>query len=413
MNNINNNQYNEEGEEQLIENTNNNENQNMENNNNFQNDNENENYEEENFNENEEQNEEDIENNKILQEIDENIINNENIDEDLKNFIATVKDKLMILMQENNDLKVMNFNLINLNQENTLLKNKMSQLQNMVNKYKLSLNQKSTFGNNKGNIILLNNKINQYQIALSKSIMEKKLLESKLDNYKNDFIRQINLMNNLKNNQLQSIEKRLNEMKNNEVRNNNDFDMNKRMLELKIKEDSKFYGDRINNLQEKNEKISSENIALDEENKNLKNIIQKNNLNLKYKDGLIKTLNEKIKQISDEYKSMVDSLVNNNEQSQFQINQLFDENDRIKKDRDMLILEMNKLRENFANYNNEAKQKNKILENYRNKLNKYKTNIIILKQRINELLTKNAQNRIDNEYNNIMKFKSSNNFFKP
>ena len=243
--------------------------------------------------------------------------------------------------------------------------------------------------------------------------MEKKLLESKLDNYKNDFIRQINLMNNLKNNQLQSIEKRLNEMKNNEVRNNNDFDMNKRMLELKIKEDSKFYGDRINNLQEKNEKISSENIALDEENKNLKNIIQKNNLNLKYKDGLIKTLNEKIKQISDEYKSMVDSLVNNNEQSQFQINQLFDENDRIKKERDMLLLEMNKLRENLADYNNEKKQNNKTLEIYRSKLNKYKTNIMILKQRINELLTKSDQNRINNEYNNLMKFKSSSNFFSP
>ena len=52
------------------------------------------------------------------------------------------------------------------------------------------------------------------------------------------------------------------------------------MLELRIKEDSKFYGDKINNLQEKNDQISNENIALDEENKNLKNKIQKNNLNL-------------------------------------------------------------------------------------------------------------------------------------
>ena len=238
-------------------------------------------------------------------------------------------------------------------------------------------------------------------------------METRLDNCKKDFNRVLKLMNNLKDNQLQSVQKRLNEMKKNEAKNNSNFNLNKRILEYKIKEDSKFYGDRINNLQEKNEKISNENFALDEENKDLKNKIQKNHLNLKYKDSLIKTLNEKIKQISDEYKSMIDSLVNNNEQSQFQINQLFDENDRIKKDRDMLILEMNKLRENFANYNNEAKQKNKILENYRNKLNKYKTNIIILKQRINELLTKNDQNRIDNEYNNIMKFKSSNNFFKP
>ena len=281
----------------------------------------------------------------------------------------------------------------------------------MVNKS--SINPKSSFLNKNEEIMKLNSKINQYELALSKTIMEKKLLETRLDNCKKDFNRVLKLMNNLKDNQLQSVQKRLNEMKKNEAKNNSNFNLNKRILEYKIKEDSKFYGDRINNLQEKNEKISSENIALDEENKNLKNIIQKNNLNLKYKDGLIKTLNEKIKQISDEYKSMVDSLVNNNEQSQFQINQLFDENDRIKKDRDMLILEMNKLRENLADYNNEKKQNNKTLEIYRSKLNKYKTNIMILKQRINELLTKSDQNRINNEYNNLMKFKSSSNFFSP
>jgi len=361
--------------------------------------------------ENEEENDEDIENNQMLQGIDEYILNNENIDKNMKNFLANIKNKLIYLIQENNQLKEFNSNLINSNQENIFLKSQISKLQAMMNKYKTLLNQKSNIVDTKGEILRLNSKINKYELALSKSNMEKKLLESRLENFKKDFSREISLMNNLKNNELQSFQKRLDEMRKNEFKNTNDFNMSKRMLELKIKEDCKFYGDRINNLQEKNEQISNENIALDEENKNLKNIIQKNNLNLKYKDGLIKTLNEKIKQISNDYKAMIDSLVKNNDQSQFQIKQLFFDNDKLKKENEMVILEMNKLRENLADDNFEKKEINKIMDNYRNKLNKYKMNIIALKQRINELLKKNDQNIIDNEYNNLIKYKSSMNFF--
>ena len=330
----------------------------------------------------------------MLQEIDEYILNNENIDEVLKNFIANIKNRLIYLMQENNQLKVFNFNLINSNQENIFLKSKISKLQAMINKYKSSLNQKPNIMDTKGEILRLNSKIDKLELALSKSNWEKKLLESRMENFKKDYSRELNLINNLKNNELQSYQKRLNEMKKNEFKNTNDFNMNKRMLELKIKEDSKFYGDKINILQEKNDQISNENIALDEENKNLKNRIQKNNLNLKYKDGIIKTMNEKIRQISEEYKLMIDSLAKNNEQSQFQINELFITIEKYKKENEILNLEMVKLRENLADNNFEKKENNKIMDNYRNKMNKYKANIIALKQRINELLKKNDQNKI-------------------
>ena len=74
---------------------------------------------------------------------------------------------------------------------------------------------------------------------------------------------------------------------------------------------------------------------------------------------------------------------------------------------------MNKLRESFADYNNKMMENNQIMQNYRNKLNEYKIKIIVLKQRINELLNKNNQHRINSEYNNLMKYKSSMNFFKP
>ena len=130
--------------------------------------------------------------------------------------------------------------------------------------------------------------------------MEKKILESKLINLKKDFNNEINLVNNLKNNELQSYQKRINEMKKNEFKNINDLNMSKKMFALKRQEDSKFYIDKINILEEKNDKLLNDNFALDEENKKLKNIIQNNNLNMKYKDNIIKSLNEKIKSIERE-----------------------------------------------------------------------------------------------------------------
>lgn len=421
MNMNNNNEYMEEGEEEYMDNSpNEEENQNMANNNyNIENENinenDNENYEEDMY-ENEEDNEfmgneDDIETNQIIQEIDDYILNNENINKFMKNFIANVKKKIITLSQENNQLKLYNYNLINLKEQNISLRKRNLQLQNMLNQYKSNPSSNYNIESTKGEILKLNNKINNYEIALSKSNLEKKLLETKLDNLKNDYNRKLTLMNNYKKSELQSVQKQLNELKKNEMKNNYDSIMNKRMLESRIKEDSKFYIDKINILEEKNDKLSNDNFALDEENKKFRNKIQSNSLNMKYKDDLIKSLNEKLKKISSKYQSMINSLEKSNEQSQFQIEQLFNENDKYKKENEMLVIEMNKLRENLAGYNLEKKESNNILNNYRERLNKYKINIMVLKQRINELLKKDDINRIDNEYNNLMRYKSSLNFF--
>ena len=241
------------------------------------------------------------------------------------------------------------------------------------------------------------------------------MLESKIDNLKKDYSNEILLMKNLNNNEKQSYQKRINEMIKNENKNNNNLNISKKMFELKRKQDTKFFIDKINLLQENNEKLSNENINLDEENKELKTRIQKINLNSKYKDQIIKSLREKIQSIPNDYKDSLNSLVKSNEQSQFQINQLFKENDKLRQENQMLNIEMNKLRENLGNFGDKKNGNNSLIKSYKEKLNKYRINIIILKKRIDELLAKKDinDNRINSEYNNLMRYKSSVNFFKP
>jgi cell division protein FtsB len=289
------------------------------------------------------------------------------------------------------------------------------QLKNIINQYKSMQNQKNSFTSSKEELFKLNNKINKYEFIISRLKMEKKMLESKIDNLKKDYSNEILLMKNLNNNEKQSYQKRINEMIKNENKNNNNLNISKKMFELKRKQDTKFYIDKINLLQENNEKLSNENINLDEENKELKTRIQKINLNSKYKDQIIKSLREKIQSIPNEYKDSLNSLVKSNEQSQFQINQLFKENDKLRQENQMLNIEMNKLRENLGNFGDKKNGNNSLIKSYKEKLNKYRINIIVLKKRIDELLEKKDinDNRINSEYNNLMRYKSSVNFFKP
>ena len=417
MNMNNNEQYIDDGKDELnenyqnenpdeIQNLNENNNMNDNDNDNFENEymDENDNYGEENMYENEEENEimdneEDNELNQILQEMDF-VLNSENIEEIMKNFIINIKNKLLSLKEENTFLKV---NLINSNEQNNL---KINQLKNIINKYKSMQSQKNNFTGSKEDLFELNNKVNKYEFIISRLKMEKKMLESKLDNLKKDYNNEIFLMKNLNNNELQSYQKRINEMIKNENKNNNNLNMSKKMFELKRKQENKFFIDKIKLLQENNEKLSNENINLDEENKEFKTRLQQINLNSKYKDQIIKSLKEKIQSIPNDYKDSLNSLVKSNEQSQFQINQLFKENDKLRQENQMLTIEMNKLRDNLGN--------NSLIKNFKDKLNKYRVNIIVLKKRINELLEKKENNiRINSDYNNLMKYKSSMNFFRP
>ena len=164
----------------------------------------------------------------------------------MKNFINNIKNKLISLKEENNILKV---HLINSNEQNEI---KINQLKNIINKYKSMQNQKNNFTGSKEELFKLNNKINKYEFIISRLKMEKKMLESKLDNLKKDYNNEIFLMKNLNNNELQSYQKRINEMIKNENKNNNNLNISKKMFELKRKQENKFFIDKIKLLQENN-----------------------------------------------------------------------------------------------------------------------------------------------------------------
>ncbi len=190
------------------------------------------------------------------------------------------------------------------------------------------------------------------------------------------------------------------------------MNINKKIYNNKIEEDSKFYLNEIHFLEQKNEKLSEDLFLSQKENKNLENQIDTINLNLKYKDNIIQKLNEKLKNFSDEYNRQITSLGNNNNKSQFHIQQLFIENDKLVKKNNELntgIKILNeKVKESLVMFNNKNENFKKIIQNYQSKLKEYKTKIILLKKRIDELLSRNNNNQYFMRKDNSAKFKHNN-----
>ena len=224
--NINNQEYQNVEEEEYNDNEMINENDNIE-------------YQNQNINDNNNDNNDINDNNEeILQEDDHNFINNLDIDESLKAYIFDLHDKLISLSNENEQLKMAgsqlidnNKNIMNLQKQNNFLIEKIKELQmknkklgqellKTKNKYKNQNNINNNSNNNNRNpnnieskteIIKLNSKINEYEIIISKLNLEKKILDSTIENLKKDHENEIKLMTHYKNNELQSYKKIIND----------------------------------------------------------------------------------------------------------------------------------------------------------------------------------------------------------
>ena len=338
-----------------------------------------------------------------MEENDGEGLNNINLDESIKIYINDLKNKLFLVMKENNQLKMEHSQIINNNQyfmrikkQNNFLLQKIKELQLQNKEISNNINMVNNIESNT-EIIELNNKINEYEMFISKINLEKKLLEKKIENLIKDNQNEKNLMIKLKNNEILSYKKTINDLKNKEKNNINNLNINKKMYNDKIEQDSKFYLDKINILEQNNDKLSEDLFMIEKENKNLKNQIENINLNLKYKDNIIQNLNEKIHSFSNDYNRQVNSLEKNNSQSQFQVQQLFMENDKLKKENNELNMGIKlineKVEDSIAIFNNKNDQFNLVVQNYKTKLKEYKTKIILLKKRIDELLL------INNNYN--------------
>ena len=378
-------------------------------------DNENEDYQN-NINENNEIINNDMKNIEYNEEEFENLLNNLNIEE-MKEYVKKLKNEYDLVLNENNQLKMaadtqMNNNqhIINLKKQNNFYLEKIKELQmqnkkigkeliEYKNKLKLqnnkNLNQNANLNVMPNNIelIKLDSKIHEYESLISKLNLEKKILESRIENMQKDNQNEINLLTNYKNSEIQSYKKIINDLKNKEKNNINNINLNKKIYNNKIEEDSKFYLDKIKIFQQNNEQLSENIFRLEEENKNLKNEIDKNNLNTKYKDEIIKNLNDKMISFKNEYNGLINSLEIDYNQSQLQVQHLLSENEKLMKennDMEMGIKMMNeKVKDSLIMYDNKKNQFIKEVQAYKNKLKEYKIKIITLKRRIDELIGNN------------------------
>ena len=358
---------------------------------------------------NEEQNaeyeeiEDNNENNQVNEEYN---IDEENLDENIKAYIKDLQNKLYFLANENNKLKVVNAQLINNNnnymnmQKNkNFLLQQIKELQAVNKKLNIQLIQirnRMKFLNSKyqsgqeTELLKYNTKITEYEMLINKLKLEKNLYETKIENLKKDHDNDLKLMTNLKNNELQSYRKEIFELKNKFRNDYDNMNLNNNFCNIKTSEDSKFYINKINILEQNNSKLAEEVFLSEKECKNLKNAIENNNLSLKYKDTIIQTLNEKIKNFSNEYNRHIDSLEKVNYQCQEQVKKVLNERDELLKQNNDLNEGIkrfnNKLKETFEMFNKKNQKFSKVIKSYMNKLKEYKEKIIVLKKRIKELL---------------------------
>ena len=268
----------------------------------------------------------------------------------------------------------------------------------------------------KTEIMQLKSKINEYEIINKKLKLEKQMIITKFENMIKDYQNEINLITNIKDSEIQSLKKIINELKNQQKSSINNFNMNKQIFNNKINEDSKFYLDKIKLLGKHNEQLSKELFEAENENKDLKNQIDSMNLKLKFKDSIIKNLDEKIRTFSDKYNRQINLFEKNNDQSQLQVQQLFKEREQLIKENNELNMGINKIDEKVKGYlmmfNNKNQKYNNTINSYKNKLKEYKNKIVLLKRRIDQLLSNGNNQFMRKDKSQFMKNKNMS-FFLP
>lgn len=390
---VNNNNYNEEENlqnqpeeeenNQNVDNDNQNMEQNLENENIYENNNN-----DPNMYNNMEQNEENenMENNNKIEE-EEKIpqIIAENVDESIQNYIYQLQNRLNSVINENENLKIINQKIVmELNDSkkrnaNLIQKIKILNLQNQkMNQELIKLNQNK---NNDIELMNLKKQIQNYEKILYKINNDKEILESKIAN-------------------MQFQTQPTNKNKNLVIRKNNRV-INSPKAKISYtqytqantmtNDNNQVFKNQLMILEKNNKKLSQNNIELENQNKYLQKVNQKMFVDLKNKDNYIISLKDKITAFNREYSKQINSFSKDNEQKQSYLDQLFLERDQLMKENNELKETINQLSYKVKDYSlmsnrYKLEYNDKIKEMYDNKLNEYKQKIIILKQRINELL---------------------------
>lgn len=313
---------------------------------------------------------------------DQQLFNDENIDESVKNYIFELQNKLNQVMNENDKLRMINQKLLaglnDLKNRNIALNQKLNNAQIQNQRMNQEFAKLKQVKNNNMEILNLRNQIQDYEKMIYKLNNDKIILESKIGNMQippTNQIQNINLLN-YKNNQL------INSPKNKMPLNPKNNISN---------EDNQIFKNKIMILEKNNKKLSQSNSELENQNKYLQKENQKMFVNLKNKDNYIINLNDKISEFNNEYNRQINTFHKDKNQTQSLLNQLFFERDRLVKENTDLknaISQLNyKVKEisMIIQYkNSQNNDKMKIM--YEDKLKEYKNKIVILKNRINELL---------------------------
>ena len=313
---------------------------------------------------------------------DQQLFNDENIDESVKNYIFELQNKLNQVMNENDKLRMINQKLLaglnDLKNRNIALNQKLNNAQIQNQRMNQEFAKLKQVKNNNMEILNLRNQIQDYEKMIYKLNNDKIILESKIGNMQippTNQIQNINLLN-YKNNQL------INSPKNKMPLNPKNNISN---------EDNQIFKNKIMILEKNNKKLSQSNSELENQNKYLQKENQKMFVDLKNKDNYIINLNDKISEFNNEYNRQINTFHKDKNQTQSLMNQLFFERDRLVKENTDLknaISQLNyKVKEisMIIQYKN-SQNNDKMKTMYEDKLKEYKNKIVILKNRINELL---------------------------
>ena len=312
-----------------------------------------------------------------------------------KLFLEDQKKKNAELKKIINDLeeqkKASDYKLIEANQKIKRLENDFNIINNNNNNNQKEENKNNSNDNNNNNndneIINLKNKIDEYEIANSKLVLDNENLKKKMDSIEKEYKNQIKIFVQYKNSEIKTYHNTISQykdyFKNHKINPNVNKQINKE-------------GNNIVNKDNNNNNLDYGTIMVEMSNK----------------DNLIKSLNSKLDKYMNEYKDIIGEkqLVQQKcNEMQFANQKLMNDNNDLKEKNENLKTELSNLNQkvkmNKIKYKNNEYIYNQNMTQMKDKLAEYKQKVIMLKMKIKELIG-------DNQPSKLLKQQSNNNYAK-
>ena len=286
--------------------------------------------------------------------------------------------------------KVSDYKLIEANQK---IK-RMEKDYNAINNKEENKNNSNNNQEQNNEIINLKNKIDEYEIANSKLVLDNEALKKKMESMGKEHKNQMKLFVQYKNSEINTYHKTISQYK--------DYFKNHKINPGFNKQNNAGVNDNSNN--------------------------NKNNNNVDYgtimvemssKDNLIKSLNSKLDKYMNEYKDIIGEkqmIQQKYNEMQFANQKLLNENNDLKEKNENLKAELSNLNQkakmNKLKYKNNETIFNQNISQMKDKLAEYKQKVITLKLRIKEILGNNRESNLlkQQKNNNYIKNQNFNNF---